>query len=394
MREFFIPNFIKSTFIEQLLSESSKSKNFLPIILRKNNLTIYLPRHFGFCYGVKNAIEIALSSQNNKKRYVISQLVHNPIVNSLLEENGIKFLYTTYGENIIPIELIDEDSEVIVPAFGASLPLLEAISRRTKAIKEATCPFVIKVWNRGIELAQQGYSIIIHGKHYHEETKATFSRIKKTNAPTLIIRDISEARLLGDILLGNKPEKTFFDLFEGKFANVSSPLNDFDKIAIINQTTMLASETIEIMDFFLKVFKEKYGNDFQKHIAQTKDTLCYATHNNQRAAAQLLNYDLNFVIVIGGYNSSNTTQLVRILKTKFPVYHISHHNSLKDNGEISHWNEEKEVKSFLPLINPVKIGITAGASTPSISVEDIIKKLLTLYTGENDLSKVQLESKK
>jgi 4-hydroxy-3-methylbut-2-enyl diphosphate reductase len=243
-----------------------------------------------------------------------------------------------------------------------------------------TCPFVEKVWNRSEKLGSDDHTIIIHGKHNHEETRATFSHSRE-NAPALILKNIEEAQFLGDIILGKRTIDSFYEHFKGKYSEGFHPEQHLTKIGVVNQTTMLATETQEITDYLRDIMIQKFGNEnIKNHIADTRDTLCYATNDNQSATNGLLEKEADFAIVVGGYNSSNTTHLVELLEQKFTTYFIKDKEELLSNQKINSFNihtHELESMDFnLNSIEPLTIIVTSGASCPDAIVDGVIQKIL------------------
>jgi 4-hydroxy-3-methylbut-2-en-1-yl diphosphate reductase len=396
MKQFNIPEFYKSPIISKVKAkrklQDPRKKDFTPtkLIFKSESKTIefLIARHFGFCYGVENAIEIAyraIHENPDKSIYLLSEMIHNPGVNEDLQSHGIQFIQDTYGKQLIDWKEIKANDIVIIPAFGTTLETENILTKIGVDVKayNTTCPFVEKVWNRSEKLGKENHTIIIHGKHKHEETRATFSH-SKSNAPSLVIKDIDEAKILCEIIKGNKSKEEFYHLFEGKYSEHFSVEKDLIKVGVVNQTTMLASETQEITELINEAMKEKYGSEnIKEHIADTRDTLCYATNDNQTSTLGLLNEEVDLAIVIGGYNSSNTTHLVELLETKFPTYFIENSKNIHSINEIEHYNiHSKKTEKKCDFINPqrqhLKIAITSGASCPDAVVDAVIQKLLSL----------------
>jgi len=407
MREFDIPLFYKSPVISQVKKMrqemDSRKKDYTPTSLDFGPVEFLIARHFGFCYGVENAIEIsyrALEENPGKKIYLLSEMIHNPEVNNDLQNRGVSFIMDTNGNQLIPWENLRREDIVIIPAFGTTLEIQEKIDKlNSHTISyDTTCPFVEKVWNRAASLGRSGFTIIVHGKHNHEETKATFSHSKE-NAPTLILRDLNEAKILGDVILGKKSEEEIRELFKIFYDRYSK---DFDinlhlkKIGVVNQTTMLASETEAIAEYLKDIMKQKYGEkNIKEHFAETRDTLCYATHDNQRATLALLENDADIAVVVGGYNSSNTSHIVELCEEKLPTYFISSSNEIESDKIINHYNfhEHKKLKTenYIPQKDKVKIILTSGASCPDAIVEEVMNKLISYFKNTRKTGEV-LES--
>ena len=229
-----------------------EKKILIQLLLDFGPVQFYIARHFGFCYGVENAIEISyktVEENPNKRIYLLSEMIHNPFVNEDLQSRGVKFIMDTSGNQLVKWEELSKDDIVIIPAFGTTLEIEQKLNELgINTINfNTTCPFVEKVWNRSNQLGEQDYTIIIHGKSYHEETRATFSHtVKKTDS--VIVRDIDETKILSDIILGNIEKEKFYSLFEGKYSENFDVEKDLVKVGVVNQTTMLASETQAIAD--------------------------------------------------------------------------------------------------------------------------------------------------
>lgn len=398
MKQFTIPFTYRSgllTAVKNKRKEADKlKKDFTPTLLDLGNLKIYLARHFGFCYGVENAIEIAfrtIAENPGKRIFLLSEMIHNPRVNKDLRDRGVEFLQDTSGNQLIPFEHLKNDDVVIIPAFGTTMDImrrLEAAGISTKTYN-TTCPFVEKVWNRGEQIGKKNYSIIVHGKPTHEETRATFSHAS-SNTPTLVIKDMVEAELLAEFIGGRRDREEFFQTFAGRYSEGFDPDKDLQRIGVINQTTMLAADTQGIADFLKKETAKRHGANeanITDFFADTRDTLCYATNDNQSAVYGLLETDADFAIVVGGYNSSNTSHLVELCEEQLPTYFIDGPERISDSGDITHFNlhthAEKFTADFLPPQRPLRILMTSGASCPDAVVEAVIERLASL-TGNTE----------
>ena len=406
MKEFNVPNIYRSPLISaiknQRRSKDKLKKDFEPTLLDFGNVQLYLARHFGFCYGVENAIEIAFNIINEnpgKQIYLLSEMIHNPQVNEDLAEHGVKFLQDTYGKQLISFDEITKDDIVVIPAFGTTLEVEKLLNDKGIPTEKynTTCPFVEKVWNRSEQIAKKGYSIVVHGKPRHEETRATFSHAS-SKTPTVIVNDMNEAVELSKYITGEKPAGEFYETFKGKYSPGFAVEKDLQRIGVVNQTTQLASETQAISDFLKQTIKEHYALDDQSiggRFADTRDTLCYATNDNQSAVSGMLGTDADLAIVVGGYNSSNTSHLVELCAEKLPTYFINSADKIlsKERIETCDWRT-KEIyiqEDFLPAKTPVKILLTSGASCPDAIVEDVIKKILSLY-HEEDMFRIMTEA--
>ena len=353
-------------------------------------MKFYLARHFGFCFGVENAIEISYKAveENPERRvYLLSQMIHNQLVNEDLQTKGIKFIMDTDGTQFVEWDELKSDDIVIIPAFGTTREIEKILEEKGIEVHayNTTCPFVEKVWNRATKLGTENYTVIIHGKYNHEETRATFSH-SRHNSPSVIVRDMEEAKKIGDVILGKMSREEFHTLFQGKYSKGFDPDLHLQRVGVVNQTTMLATETQAIADFIKQTMMEKYGDEnYQDHFADTRDTLCYATNDNQEATNGLLQQRADLAIVVGGYNSSNTSHIVELCEQKFPTYFINSSEEIKSASEIHHFDCEKKQKvvtqNFLPNKQPVQIILTSGASCPDTLVDQVMLKILDFYKG-------------
>ena len=321
-------------------------------------------------------------------------MIHNQEVNADLQQRGIRFIMDTDGTQFIPWDNIGQDDVVIIPAFGTTLEIEHLLLDKGVEVQKynTTCPFVEKVWNRAEKLGKESHTIIIHGKPRHEETRATFSH-SSSNGPSVVVSDMDEARSLGNYIIGGKTRAEFFQEFEGRFSNGFDPTKDFIRVGVVNQTTMLATETQAIADFIRQLMVQKYGEEnIRDHFADTRDTLCYATNDNQDATYELLNTDADLAIVVGGYNSSNTSHIVELCERKFPTYFINSDQQIKSREEIHHFNyhskERVTTHSFLPEKNPVKIVLTSGASCPDTLVDRVMLKVAGFFKDARHLDEV------
>ncbi|MDE3235757.1 MAG: 4-hydroxy-3-methylbut-2-enyl diphosphate reductase [Bacteroidota bacterium] len=394
MKKFQVPNIYRSSLISAIKNkrkqEDKLKKDFTPTLLNFGPIHIYLARHFGFCYGVENAIEIAfrtIEENPGKRIFLLSEMIHNPQVNADLEARGVRFLQDTYGNQIIPFEEITQNDVVLIPAFGTTIEIEQLLSAKGIAIEKynTTCPFVEKVWNRSEQIAAKGYTIVIHGKPKHEETRATFSHASQ-HTSSLIVNDMKEAIELAKYITGEKQPEAFYETFKNRYTEGFKVTEHLQRIGVVNQTTQLASDTQAISDFLRNVIKQHYNlseENISERFADTRDTLCYATNDNQTAVSGMLETDADLAIVVGGYNSSNTSHLVELCEAKLPTYFINNANKIVNQGEIIDCNwrtkEQKTLQNFLPNKQPVKILITSGASCPDMLVEEVIEKLISFF---------------
>lgn len=404
-KQFDIPEIYQSPIIRKVKDANKvvdpRKKNLEPTPLDFGPVQFFVPRHFGFCYGVENAIDIAYKTvEKHPERdiYLLSEMIHNPTVNEDLQARGVKFLFKTDGTELIPISSLDEDDIVIVPAFGTTLEIQQKLKKQGIDPYEynTTCPFVEKVWRRGQQLGDKGYSLVIHGKYQHEETRATFSH-SADHSPCVIVLNPEEARILAEIMTEERPLSDFKHYFGHKSTEDFDPLADLERFGVINQTTMLATETKEVMEILKEAAITRFGEaNILDHFADTSDTLCYATNENQSATIGLTQTGADLALVVGGYNSSNTMHLVEILEHHFPTYHVRDAEEIESPDLIRHYNqwedEIRETVDWLTTIQadeePVKIAITSGASCPDVLVDEVLLKVLSWFNDTRSVEEV------
>lgn len=404
MKQFSIPVRYRSPLIAAIKKKRKEDdklkKDFNPTLLDFGSIQIYLARHFGFCYGVENAIEIAFETVEQhpgKRIYLLSEMIHNPFVNEDLLAKGVQFLMDTKGNQLIPFEELRSDDVVIIPAFGTTI----AIEKKLKQIGiqienyDTTCPFVEKVWNRAEQIAKKGYSIVVHGKPSHEETRATFSHSNE-HTPTLVISDMQEAILLGEFISGTKPSEQFYTHFIGRYSEGFKLEQDLARFGVVNQTTMLATDTQAIADYLKLVMVEKFGlteTSTSERFADTRDTLCYATNDNQTAVRQLLEQEADLAIVIGGRKSSNSSHLVELCEHQLPTYFIESEQDIVSPNAIRAFNwqthEEYTKEGYLSGQTPLRLLITSGASCPDAIVEGVIEKIIRSVPGSKKMEEIE-----
>lgn len=405
MKKFEVPVFYKSPIISRIKSLRKiidpKKKDISPTVMDFGPVEFLIARHFGFCYGVENAIEIsykAISENPDKRIFLLSEMIHNPAVNQDLQARGIRFIMDTSGKQLIPWESINSNDVVIIPAFGTTLEIESILN--SKGIKpmayNTTCPFVERVWKMSDKLGAGDYTIVIHGKHNHEETRATFSHSSK-DGPAVIVKDLDEAKMLAKFIRQELPEEDFFELFKGKYNKGFSPYKHLQKIGVINQTTMLATETKEIAAYLKQEVEGVHGAG-KTSFADTRDSLCYATNDNQNATYGLLEEHADLAIVVGGYNSSNTTHLVELCEEKLPTYFIAGHHSIVSAERIDHFlyqtKQEVSTNGYLPKKQKIRIILTSGASCPDAEVDKVLMKLLSFFDQTKDSEAVLNEIEK
>jgi len=403
MKQFDVPVFYRSNLISLIKKKRKEKdklkKDFTPTLLDFGPVQIFLARHFGFCYGVENAIEIAFKTveQNPGKRiFLLSEMIHNPQVNADLANHGVCFLQNTEGKELIPFDSLTKEDIVLIPAFGTTLDIEKKLVDIGIPIEKynTTCPFVEKVWNRSAAIAAKDYTIIIHGKPSHEETRATFSHAS-ANAPSVVVKNMAQAQRLATYITGASPAQNFYEEFKNQYSEGFDVEKDLQRIGVVNQTTMLASDTQAIADFLKQVMIDKYQltkATIAERFADTRDTLCYATNDNQTSVLEMLNTPADLAIVVGGYNSSNTSHLVELCEEKLSTYYINNSEKILSRKEILHYNfhtkQEILTADYLPTTEPIRILITSGASCPDALVEDVIQKLISFYPGTKSIEEI------
>jgi 4-hydroxy-3-methylbut-2-enyl diphosphate reductase len=403
MKTFEIPQIYRSSIISSIKEKrrvkDKLKKDFSPTALDFDNIKVLIARHFGFCYGVENAVEIAyniLNENEGKRIFFLGEMIHNPEVNADLLSRGVRFLMDTKGNKLEAFADLKADDIVVVPAFGTTIELQKELSALgIDSYKyDTTCPFVEKVWNRAQQIGERGYSVIVHGKPNHEETRATFSHSQE-KSPTVVVEDMSEAKLLAAYIRKEKSSNDFFREFEGRFSEGFNPDKDLEKFGVVNQTTMLATETQDIANYLKgELIKAKNLSELQvpAYFASTRDTLCYATNDNQDATYALMNETADLAIVVGGYNSSNTTHLVELLETTVPTYFIQTEANLLSADCVSHFDihlhEEKQSLGVFNFDKKPTIVLTCGASCPDAVVEAVLRKIVGFFEENTDFENV------
>ena len=403
MKSFSIPSLFKSNLIGRIKEarrvQDKLKKDFTPTHLDFGPVEVLLSRHFGFCYGVENAVETAyqiIDENPDKRIFLLSEMIHNPAVNADLLDRGVRFIQDTHGNQIVDWSELSSNDVVIVPAFGTTLETQAILQSRgiDPYAFDTTCPFVEKVWNRADAIGKKDYTVIVHGKPSHEETKATFSHSQSVT-PTLIIKDIKQAIALAAYIKEEKSAEEFFAEFEGQYSAGFNPAKDLKRIGVVNQTTMLATDTQEIVDYLRQIIRLHFQlapENIKDYFADTRDTLCYATNDNQSATYGLLAEEADFAIVAGGYNSSNTAHLVDLCVEKLPTYFIKNAEKLISGDQVLHFDnrakEERLTTFFIPTKEKTRILLTCGASCPDAVMEEILRKLVSFFPGAKDVDEV------
>jgi len=352
-------------------------------IISVGDVTVRLAKQFGFCYGVERAIDLAYAARKvfqDRRLFIVGEIIHNPEVNEQISSLGIKNL--TGQNKQADISELQPDDVVILPAFGTELSILQQIKDRGCQIVDTTCGDVMSVWKRVRKYASESVTSIIHGKAEHEETKATSSRaLGDGKGHYLVVLTLADTDYVCDYIRhgGNKDE--FLAKFAGSHSPGFDPDRDLASVGVANQTTMLRSETEEIQRRLRQAMIDKFGAETIDQHYRMFDTICGATQERQDALIKLLAEPLDIMIVVGGYNSSNTTHLAEMSEEKVPCYFIRNRSKILSENAILHFDlhkqEEVLTENWLPAGN-VYLGITAGASCPNNIIDDTVRRLFEL----------------
>ena len=353
--------------------------------LSLGDLTFKLAREFGFCYGVDRAVEYAYETRTkfpDKRIFLVGEIIHNPHVNRKLHGMGVEFLHRPEAGDF-DFSAVTPNDVVLLPAFGVTVQDFERLRAMGCVLVDTTCGSVLNVWKRVESYAKDGFTAIIHGKSYHEETKATSSQVTKyPGGRYLVVRDMSEAREVCDFIEGAGSREQLLQQFAGKMSPGFDPARDLVRVGVANQTTMLSGESLAIAAELRKSMARRYGEAALPEHFRTFDTICSATQDRQDAVLRLIAEPLDLMVVIGGYNSSNTTHLAAICQEKVPTYHIEDAACIApEEGTIRFRpvgaKEEQRRAAWLPA-GPVTIGVTAGASTPNNKIGETIERIAAM----------------
>jgi 4-hydroxy-3-methylbut-2-enyl diphosphate reductase len=401
MKKFEVPEHYRSNILGRIKEirkvNDPRKKDHTPFVFQVGRTEFVIPRHFGFCYGVENAIEIAfrtVAENPGKRIFLLGEMIHNPQVNEDLIAEGIQFLVDNHGTRLVDFSTLSSEDIVITPAFGTTVEMAAELAELGVHLERynTTCPFVEKVWKRSAELGNRGYTLVVHGKYLHEETRATFSHAAETG-PVVVVRNRKEAELLAKYIRKELSDEQFEIDFANKYSNGFVASRDLRKIGVVNQTTMLASETQEIAAYLKDIVVEMYG---EEATTDTRDTLCYATNDNQNATIGVLESGAQLAVVVGGFNSSNTIQIATILGEKMPVYFVRNASDFISREEAVVFNsktlKEEEISTSLLQQEHLKIVVTSGASCPDKIVDHVIQRIIELR-GETESVESALEGR-
>lgn len=353
--------------------------------LTVGDITIRLAKEFGFCYGVERAVEYAYQTHRkfpDRRLLLVGEIIHNPHVNEKLRAMGIQILEPD-AAGTFDFSAVRPEDVVILPAFGVTIAAFEALRAIGCVLVDTTCGSVLNVWKRVEAYARDGFTALIHGKHYHEETRATASQVMKHPAGSyLVVRDMSEARDVCDYIEGRGDRAAFV----AKYGKAASPGFDPDvhlrRIGVANQTTMLAKESLAIGEEVGQAIARARGPEARATDFRTFDTICSATQERQDAVTALLEEQLDVMVVIGGFNSSNTISLAALCAERVPTYHIEDASGIDPEAGTVHYrvagvkHVERTLGGWLPAGRAVRVGLTAGASTPNNKIGETVARIL------------------
>jgi len=401
MKKFEVPEHYRSNILGRIKEirkiNDPRKKDHSPFVFQVGKTEFVIPRHFGFCYGVENAIEIAfrtVAENPGKRIFLLGEMIHNPQVNEDLLAEGIQFLVDNHGTRLVDFSTLSSDDIVITPAFGTTVEMAAELAQLGVHLERynTTCPFVEKVWKRSAELGNRGYTLVVHGKYLHEETRATFSHAAETG-PVVVVRNRKEAELLAKYIRKELSDEQFEIDFANKYSSGFVASRDLRKIGVVNQTTMLASETQEIAAYLKDVVVEMYG---EEATTDTRDTLCYATNDNQNATIGVLESGAHLAVVVGGFNSSNTIQIATILGEKMPVYFVRNSEDFMSPEKAIVFNtktlNEQEISPSIFQQENLKMIVTSGASCPDKIVDHVIQRIIELR-GETESAESALKGR-
>ena len=365
-----------------LLVDTLRERDYTLVV---GDLTIRLAREFGFCYGVERAVEYAYQTRRkfpDRRLLLVGEIIHNPHVNSKLRDMGIDILIPNeHGE--FDFSVINPADVVILPAFGVTIAAFEALRSIGCVMVDTTCGSVLNVWKRVESYARDGYTALIHGKHHHEETRATASQVMKhPGGRYLVVRHMEEARLVCDYIEGRGTRDEFLARFAQAVSPGFDPDLDLQRIGVANQTTMLAKESLAIGEEVGQSMARARGDAARAANFRTFDTICSATQERQDAVLALLEEPLDAMVVIGGFNSSNTISLAMLCAERVPTYHIEDAGGIDPESGTIHFRRaevkhaEERRAGWLPSGVPLRIGITAGASTPNNKIGETVARIL------------------
>lgn len=349
--------------------------------LRSGRITVSLATAFGFCYGVERAVDYAYQTVRmypDRRVFLVGEIIHNPGVNTRLTDLGITILPGSDLDDPAYQEITAADV-VLIPAFGTTGELFRRLRDRGCILVDTTCGSVMNVWKRVRQYAKRGFTSVVHGKAKHEETRATCSQATDLGGKYLVVLNSDEACLVADYVRGGGDRDAFLDRFRGGYAEGFDPDRDLARVGCANQTTMLSSESLEVAEILKRAFVDRHGADGLDARFMSFDTICGATQERQDAVMELLDTDPDLMVIIGGYNSSNTMHLVELASGRLPTYFIRDSRLIESATRIAHRDVEtgadRVTADWLPE-GPVRIGVTAGASCPDNQIGETVARIL------------------
>jgi len=352
------------------------------------DLTFHFPEHFGFCYGVDKAIDMVFETCERfggKRIFLTDQLIHNPYINGKLKEKGVHYLKRD-SHNLLICNELNSGDVVVVSAFGTDFRDIQSLKQKGVTIVDSTCGAIINVWKRVEGYAKNGYITVMHGKRNHEETRATVSQAVKEGGAYLIIENRREAEELASVIRGSMKEADFVGQYPGAAPEGFSFDSAACKMGMANQTTMLKGESLAIQELLKKAFMERFGEEAARERFKSFDTICGATQDRQDALRKLLNQPLDLILIVGGFNSSNTSHLAEMAVGFIPFYHIESADDILSQNEIRARDPKsgkiKKETGWFPNIASRHIGITSGASTPDVTLQTIIQKIRSFSSSK------------
>jgi 4-hydroxy-3-methylbut-2-enyl diphosphate reductase len=350
--------------------------------LTSGGVTVRLAHEFGFCYGVERAVDYAYQTRHkfpDRRILLVGEIIHNPHVNAKLRDMGIEFLVP--GPNGFDYSEIRETDVVILPAFGVTISDFQTLRAIGCVVVDTTCGSVLNVWKRVDSYARDGFTALIHGKYYHEETRATASQVERyPGGQYLVVRNMEEARIVCDYIEGRVDTAALLERFARALSPNFDPERDLRRVGVANQTTMLARESLAIGEEVGAAMERVYGAEHRAEHFRTFDTICSATQDRQDAVAALLTEPLDVMVVVGGYNSSNTISLAALCAERVPTYHIEDADCIDPKaGTIRHLpiggTGEVTATGWLPATSELRVGLTAGASTPNNKIGETVARI-------------------
>jgi 4-hydroxy-3-methylbut-2-en-1-yl diphosphate reductase len=359
-----------------------KSRDFT---LAVGDITIRLAHEFGFCYGVERAVEYAYQTRRkfpDRRIYLVGEIIHNPVVNGRLRDMGVEILQRPEATGAFDFSTVAPDDVVILPAFGVTIDDFAALREKACVLVDTTCGSVLNVWKRVESYARDGFTAVIHGKYYHEETRATASQVRKQgNGHYLVVRNLDEAHVVCDFIEGRTSAAALLATFSHAVSDGFDPARDLERIGVANQTTMLARESLAIADELGAAIERARGTSARAADFRSFDTICSATQERQDAVRELLDTGVDLMVVIGGFNSSNTISLAALCAERVPTYHIESVQAIDPDAHSIHYRPARVTHDEADAVDwlspgPVRVGVTAGASTPNNKIGEVVARIL------------------